>query len=350
MGITLNSAVATLVDATVLDPPEPIEHKTEWLRVGNTSRPVEVDREANVIRGMVLAQEGIFKSESRGEFNRKGIQQVVKMAKAAPAGGLKSRFAHPSESDDGIGKLLGRIRSPFLAKMEKDGAEITVARGDLHMDPTAMEEPVGGGRPLGDYIMALAESDPEALSSSLVLNADKIEQLDKQGRPILNDAGDPLGPLWYPTQLHACDIVDTGEAVDGLLSAETLDGLPNSAIFRGVQLLDKQFAGKSREFVRERLTHFMDRYLTRRYGGALLPGIPQNVLDVLKREHREAAERGDGGLVTLRFDMLSGEWEVGADTTAKLDPIPGLDYNPATDPELLRRQRKNRVDRENPPG
>ena len=136
--------------------------------------------------------------------------------------------------------------------------------------------------------------------------------------------------------------MDTGDAVDGLLSAETLDALPNSPIFRGVQLLDKQFAGKSREIVAERLLGFARRYLDRRYGAELLPGIPQNVLDELQREHQEATERSDGGLVTLRFDMLSGEWEVGADTTAKLDPIPDLDYDPATDPELRRRQRKNR--------
>ena len=317
--------------------------QTEWLRVGNTSRPVEVDRDANVIRGMVIAQEGPFKSEGRGEFNGKAIREIVKMAKADHPEGLKSRFAHPTESDDGIGKLLGRVKNPFIAKMEKDDVEILVARGDLHMNPTAMEEPPGGGRPLGDYVMALAESDPDALSSSLIIEPREEMRLDKKDRPMLDDEGAELPPLWFPVRLHASDIVDTGDAVDGLLSAETLDGLPNSPIFRGVQLLDKQFAGKSREFVRERLTHFMDRYLTRRYGGALLPGIPQNVLDVLKREHREAAERGDGGLVTLRFDMLSGEWEVGADTTARLDPIPGMDdlpYDPEADPEIRRRKRK----------
>ena len=288
----------------LLNPPD--DHETEWLRVGQTGRPIEVDREANVIRGMVLAQEGPFKTAGRGEFDAKAIRQIVKMIKDDHPDGLKSRFAHPTESDDGIGKLLGRIKHPFVSKMEKNGGEIAVARGDLHFNPTALEEPVGGGRPLGDYVMALCESDPDVMASSLVIEPDKQYRIDKQNRPMLDEEGDQLPPLWYPIRLHACDIVDTGEAVDGLLSAEMLDGLPNSVVFRGVELLDKQFAGKTREFVRERLLHFAERYLTRRYGEAS-PAVKAHL-----QAHRRA---------------------LGLEEQA---------YNPEADPEIRRRRLKNR--------
>ena len=92
---------------------------------------------------------------------------------------------------------------------------------------TALDEPVGGGKPLGAYVMDLAESDPDALSSSLVLQRDEELRLDRRGRPLVDNEGIELPPLWRPTKIHASDIVAVGDAVDGFLSA---DSLPDAVV------------------------------------------------------------------------------------------------------------------------
>jgi hypothetical protein len=248
--------------------------QSEWLRAA-TGGASAVDREKAIIHGVILAEEGPFKSEGRGEFDRKAIRQIVSLAKSKSSG-LKSRFAHPNLSDDGIGKFLGRfhdVKSDTVlreAGTDSDGKplmrEVLVARGDLYLDKTALDEPIGGGKPLGVYVMDLAESDPEAFGTSLVLQTEQEHRLDKQGRPLKDDAGKELPPLWRPTCLHASDIVDTGDATNSFLSSSTVDGLPDALVRQGCEMLNQQFNGKPREFVESRLSAFVQRYLNHRYG------------------------------------------------------------------------------------
>jgi len=247
------------------------------LLAGADGRKIGVDREANCIRGMILAQEGPFKSEGRGEFDKEAIRVIHDMTAQAP-NGLKSRFCHPDLSNDGLGKHLGRIRDPWIDTItvrESQGQlktnPVQAVRGDLYFDATALKQPPEGGRPLGEYIMELAESDPDAFSSSLVLTVDEEYRIDTAGRPITDpETGDRLPPLWRPIALHACDCVDTGDAVDGLLSANlAADGLPDAVVRKAGILLDQQFAGKTREFVEERCAAWLGRYLDRRYGEKL---------------------------------------------------------------------------------
>ena len=242
--------------------------ETEWLRASVTSQPTGVDRdagEAGVIFGYVVAEAGPFKSEGRGEFDEKGLRGIVKLMKANGPGGTKSRFTHPDMSNDGLGKFLGRSQKPRMDTIDRNGETVRAVRADLWINPTAMEEPPSGGRPLGDYVMALAESDPDALSSSLVLTVDEEHRIEKDGRPMRDDNGDVLPPLWHPVAIHASDIVDTGDAVGALLSA---DGLPDAVVRKASELLDVQFAGCSREVVQARCLAYLGRYLNRRYGNA----------------------------------------------------------------------------------
>ncbi len=245
-----------------------------WLKANVTEKPIGVDREAGeagVIFGFVVAEEGPFKSEGRGEFNLKGLKAIVKLMKANGKNGTKSRFTHPDMSNDGLGKFLGRGRLPRIASIERDDETVQLVRADLHIDPTAMEEPVGGGRPLGDYVMALAERDPDALSSSLVLNVDEETRMER-GRPAMDEDGNTLPPLWFPTAIHATDIVDTGDAVGALLSGA---GPANAILLKAAELLDTQFAGCPREVVEARVLSYLGRYLNRRYGE-----LPQSGLDI----------------------------------------------------------------------
>ncbi len=228
--------------------------KPKWDRLSAVGRAASVDRKNAVIKGYVVAQMGTFKSE-RGTFDHEALQQIVLLMATQPAG-LKSRFSHPDMSNDGLGSYLGRARNPRM-----DGDRV---RADLHLDPTSRTSPKGD---IGGYVMDLAESDPEALSSSLVLQADRVEILDDKGRQKLDAQGEPIPPIWRPTKLMASDIVDTGDAVDGLLSAGVdVDGLPLSALWRGAEMLDRVFADQTRGVVEARCLAWLTRYLDGRYG------------------------------------------------------------------------------------
>ncbi len=226
-----------------------------WERLGYAGKPVGVDRANNVIRGYVVAQRGPFKSQGRGEFDDASLAQIVSLMAAKPAG-LKSRFTHPNMSNDGLGKFLGRSKAPYL-----DGDRV---RADLHLDPSSFSTPSGN---LGKYVMDLAENDADAISSSLVLRVKQEVRLNTDGTRAKNEKGEPLPPLWRPEALHASDIVETGDAVDSLLSAGVdVDGLPLAALWRGSEMLDQLFADQPREVIEARLKGFLERYLTGRFG------------------------------------------------------------------------------------
>ena len=279
----------------------------DLLRVPVLGHGMGVDREAEnkcggkgIIRGVVMAQMGPFKSEGRGEFDLIALQTVQRLTSSAPNGN-KCRLAHPDESHDGVDKTLGRFydtRLDTVAERDSEGTlktdTIPCVRGDLHLNPAADKGPFK----MGDYVMTLAETDPDIFSTSLVLQTEKEFRLNPDGTPQVDADGERLPPLWRPTKIMACDVVSTGDACDGLLAkmggdVETLSGLPNGTVFQGVAMLDKQFAGKPRSFVEGHCLGFLRRYLDRRYGsgelaagsteqGASLRAAVQEVLAVLR--------------------------------------------------------------------
>lgn len=235
----------------------------EWLKAPSPKlaggREIKVDRDNNIIRGMVVAQEGDFKSQGRGAFDGKSLRTIAQLMRREPKG-LKSRFTHPDLSSDGLGKFLGRAREPFMDSLvDHRGDTVEAVRADLHVSETAFNTPSGD---LATYILDLAEQDPDALSSSLVLAAEEVEQLDRKGEPLRDEEGNVRPPIWRPTDLHATDIVDTGDAVDGLLSAHlSIEGLPDEIVRKASEMLRTQFAGKDRAFVFEHLSAWTDRVL-----------------------------------------------------------------------------------------
>lgn len=249
-----------------------------WLRAGVSSKPVGVDREAKVIRGMVIAQAGEFK-DSRGRFLADDIKEIVKLANAKPKG-LRSNFTHESLSSDGLGKHLGRVRGAFLgtAVDGRTGKTVQAARGDLHFDETAFNTPSGN---LADYVMSLAESDPDAISSSLVLEIREEFLRDERGDVVLDEeTGEPVAPIWHPTVLHGSDIVSVGAAVDGLLSAGIdVEGLPDAVVRQGAEMLDQFFRGQSRETIEDRCTAWLGRYLDAKFPKAVPVKVETPKLD-----------------------------------------------------------------------
>jgi hypothetical protein len=134
----------------------------------------------------------------------------------------------------------------------------------------------------------LAENDPQAFGSSLVLQTAKEYRKDKDGNFLSDEEGERLPPLWFPTRVHASDVVDEGDAVHGgFLAVETIDvaELPDEALWEGCAILDRLFAGKSREQVQEALQGFLARYLDRRYGPAKnLIGLLRKKMGLRQRE------------------------------------------------------------------
>ena len=167
------------------------------------------DRENGILFGMVLAEAGPFKT-GRGRFNQDSLQTAVRLLQAN-RDGTPSLFRHPTPVSDGLGMFLGRIPP---GSIRLDGVKL---RGDLRMDSTAMETSIFGGRPLGDYLLAISASDSRAAGASLQLKANKIFERDSRGRPLADQRGEPLPPLWMPTSILGCDVVACGDATSSLL-------------------------------------------------------------------------------------------------------------------------------------
>lgn len=266
--------------------PKQMKPHPHWLRASVISKPMGVDRNAKMIRGMVIAQSGLFK-DPRGQFDDAGIQKIVELTNAKPKG-LRSHFTHATLSSDGLGKFLGRVRNATrgTAVDARTGKTVAAARGDLVFDESAFRTPSGD---LASYIMDLAESDPDALSSSLVIEPREHYLTDSKGRALTDEDGEPLPPIWEPVALHGSDIVSEGAAVDGLLSAGIdADGLPDAVVRKGAEMLDSFFAGQPRDVIEQRCTAWLSRYLDGRFPPVPAPApVATPRLDALSLRLRE---------------------------------------------------------------
>lgn len=239
--------------------------KKEWLRANTTGRPRGVDKELKTIFGAILAEEGPFKSEDRGEFSAKSIKKVTQLARKA-RGGLRVRFGHPNLSAEGLGTMLGRMHSITTETIEKEirgeKRNVLASRGDILFNDSAFHTPNGD---LATYVMDLVDEDDvgDNAGMSLVLTTDQEIRTDSKGKRLLDDDGIELPPIWHPTALMAVDVVDEGDATSSMLAAAGIevDGLRDEVLRKAEELLQKQFAGKDRAFVESHLTAWVYRAL-----------------------------------------------------------------------------------------
>lgn len=182
---------------------------------------VGVDRANKILRGMVVCQAGVMKSPGRGEFDRKGLDLLVQLGNENRVGTV-SHFMHDDDACDGLGRLLGRVRSFRLSStVDRFGKTVECVRGDLHIARVAMEpSPLSGGKPFGKYILDLAEEDPAAMSASIVTRPLREFRRKADGTLEEGPNGIPLPPLWRPQILWAVDVVNVGDAVDAILRPE----------------------------------------------------------------------------------------------------------------------------------
>ena len=165
-------------------------------------RAYEDDKYKGVIRGFAVMTQGNVKDMRGWEIDETTLSQIVEAGNKSQLG-LKSRFGHPNMSSTALGTFTGRAKN-----FRKDG---DIARADLFISKTAYETPDGD---IASYVLDLAEKDPEAFGTSVVLGEFDLEYTDKEK----NKDGKDLPPKLRVSSLMAVDVVDDPAANDGMFN------------------------------------------------------------------------------------------------------------------------------------
>lgn len=163
---------------------------------------IGVDRDANVIYGVVVAMTGPFQT-LRGQFNGETLRLIEERMRDNTYG-TPVHFKHPNPANpDPLGWLVGRALAP---RVDRDRV-----RADVHIAASALNSAVYGTTPPALYLLDLIEeSDGRACGMSLVM---KVERKRVSQGP----------PLWIPTLIDSVDVVDSADATRG-----GIFGLPES--------------------------------------------------------------------------------------------------------------------------
>jgi hypothetical protein len=173
-----------------------------------TRAPVgKVDRKSGIIYGASIITKG--EAETHDKFvDETMLDQVCAAAQGKESIGLKCRFDHTNACSRSMGWFVGRFHNA-----RRDNGQV---RGDLHISDSAAKSPHGD---LREYVLDLAEDDPDAFATSIVFREAKPEipdrdQMGEDGMPGEDD------PYWFPhvrlAKLNGCDVVDEGAANEGL--------------------------------------------------------------------------------------------------------------------------------------
>jgi hypothetical protein len=200
---------------------------------------VGVKRDAKRIEGVKVMQLGKVNDSRPWVVDEQTLAQVVEFGNA-PNKGLKARFTHPSMSDDGFGKYLGRWNN---FRVEGDSAY-----ADLQLSESSFDTPNGD---LGSYVMDLAEEDPEAfgVSAATMLSQSMYEDpKDGETMPLRLDG------------LRAVDFVDEPAATrGGLFDMTSPAGLPALTTW----IVESHFADREPAEVVERMCSFLSKHYGR---------------------------------------------------------------------------------------
>lgn len=217
--------------------------------------PARVDREGGVIYGAAMMQTGDLNSGDVRPFtaDAETLQQVERFGNAARSG-IKARFTHPNMSNDGMGSYLGR-----WTNFRIDGDTV---RADLHIADAAYTSPQGD---LGNYVMDLAEQDPEAFGISMATQLDEQNYAEFEQSRHRETDNDKRKKMRWPmrfTAMRAGDVVDSPAATrTGLFS---LEADPRNLPAQATALLDAYFSDAPAAAIRERINGFLNRYLSSR--------------------------------------------------------------------------------------
>lgn len=166
-----------------------------------------VDRNTNIIFGAKIIQLGEVNDDRPYLIDEETLSQVLAFGQSKP-NGIKARFTHPNLCHDGLGRHLGRWKS-----FRREGDAILA---DLHIALSSFNTPHGN---LGEYVLDMAEEDPEALGVSIASTLTEAMR-----RQIKGENKTPNNLIPYRMQaLHAADIVgDPAATRGGLFSIESI--------------------------------------------------------------------------------------------------------------------------------
>lgn len=200
--------------------------------------PPKIDREAGIIRDVVLAQVG----EAKGHdvhLEQEFIDDLVAQAQEQYAEiGLKARFGHPAMSTETMGTQLGAYYN-----FRKRGEQ---AIADLHLLDAAAHSPKGN---LREWTLQMAEERPDFIMNSIVFKRGEDYIYDENGEKLYEsewpvpkfekEEYPPKDVKRYRTlkTLLFSDLVEQGAATDSLFSA---------------QFNKDKFAVQAHEFLNER--------------------------------------------------------------------------------------------------
>lgn len=233
----------------------PSQPQWDRLEVSSPQDHGNFDTENSTIRNVVIAETGRLK-DGRGFLDERGIRQFAELF---PSKGTKSRLSHPNATSDGVTRYLGRQTNP---RVQQVGDKFQLL-ADLRLDPSSRVAPEGD---LGKYVWTRAWSDPDSFATSVVAKFDWYDGERQIDRAEMEDLWQksPGRVRWVPRELHASDVVDTGNATAAFFSFENLAW--DDAVRCGSEVLDRMFADQPREVVARRATAFLERYLDHRYG------------------------------------------------------------------------------------
>lgn len=209
----------------------------KWLEAKVYARPQRVDREHSAILGCSIVTAG----PALGHGVSLDDEFVAKVAELGNAerGGLKARFGHPNMCSTALGTFLGRWKSFSVAGNR--------ALADLYLSNSAHKTPHGD---LAEYVLGLAEKDPDMFGVSIVFSPGRTYKRDAGGAKVIHPYDDETegmsdderrerrgkyiatpGPEFVEcAELHAADAVDEPAAnAGGLFSRWTSQTLAAQA-------------------------------------------------------------------------------------------------------------------------
>ncbi len=161
-----------------------------------------VDRANGIIYGYSVLTKGLALGHNM-TIDDTTLSQVVELGNKSPMG-VKSRFDHPNASSTSMGTFLGRTKT-----FRKSGDRVL---GDLHLSESAKDAPQGD---IYNYVLGLAQKDPQAFGASIVFKGKAEPQLNKDGTEKKDDKGKSLTRLARLESLLASDVVDDPAANAG---------------------------------------------------------------------------------------------------------------------------------------
>lgn len=240
---------------------------------------------AGLIRGFAVITRG--EALGHGFWIDHDMLQSVADAINASDNGTKSRFTHPGLSSDGLGSYLGRAKMAYV-----DG---DVVRADLHLAESAKTTPDGN---LAEYVMNLAENDPDVFGTSIVFEVDYdamhdfslehgakrtrsgwIDQSEFKSPDELNERNLPHVRL---SKLRAVDAVDEPAAnPSGMFHATDIPAEADRLLSYALGLSDATPASTCFGVDPDRASGFVQRFLN------------QHGLEVVPKNQKETPQMAD---------------------------------------------------------